>query len=97
MEEQSSSKTRRVQRVLVDSALPKVCQCQFLTFGFILYFQEWQFSSQNSMRVKVEPTSQEYQDVIGLFNDTMRDEYTQIIKIERIQNERWYKQVGFPL
>jgi hypothetical protein len=38
-------------------------------------------------------SSQEYKDVINQFDMTMKGQYSKIMKIERIQNERWYKQV----
>jgi hypothetical protein len=43
--------------------------------------------------VTLKTSSKEYQTVLEQFNKTMAGQYTQIIKIERIQNQRWYKQV----
>jgi len=37
-------------------------------------------------------TSDEYKLILTDFHQTMNGEYTRIIKIERIQNERWYTQ-----
>jgi hypothetical protein len=62
-------------------------------FCFIRHFQTWQNSGQNRIRIALQPTSQEYRDVLAQFRETMETKYSEIIKIERIQNERWYKQV----
>jgi hypothetical protein len=62
-------------------------------FILILSFKTWDRSDQNCKRVTLQPTSPEYQNVLAQFHATMLGKYSQIIKIERIQNERWYKQV----
>lgn len=41
----------------------------------------------------LQQTSKEFQDVLEKFNATMKNQTSQIVRIERIQNERWYKQV----
>jgi hypothetical protein len=51
-------------------------------------------SIENCKRVPLSASSDEYQTVIQRFNATMKIHQYQIIKIERIQNQRWYKQVG---
>ncbi|CAF4714682.1 unnamed protein product, partial [Rotaria sp. Silwood1] len=76
MEEHHETNIRRIRRKVVDSLLPDT----------------WESSDQNCKRVSLQQSSKEYQDVLQKFNITMNNQYTQIIKIERIQNERWYKQ-----
>ena len=56
-------------------------------------FKTWEVSSQNCKRVILQSSSNEYKSVQKKFDETMCGKYSQIIKIERIQNERWYKQV----
>lgn len=55
--------------------------------------KNWEISDQNCKRVTLNPSSEEYQDVLTRFHETMLVKYNRIINIERIQNERWYKQV----
>jgi hypothetical protein len=52
----------------------------------------WQKSNDNKMRFELSHTTDEYKSIITNFNQTMKDKYTQILRIERIQNERWYIQ-----
>ncbi|CAF4280203.1 unnamed protein product, partial [Adineta steineri] len=75
-EEQHGSDVRRIRRKVIDSSLPDT----------------WEASDQNCKRVTLQSSSKEYQNVLQQFNTTMNGHYTNIIKIERIQNERWYKQ-----
>jgi hypothetical protein len=93
MKEQGQTTTRRVRRKLVDSTLPKVSQFLFLISFLPFSFKTWEPSDQNCKRITLKSSSQEYQDVLAQFHVTMLGKYSQIIKIERIQNERWYKQV----
>jgi hypothetical protein len=44
------------------------------------------------MRFVVPNTSDEYRSIITNFDQIMKGNYTQIIRLERIQNERWYLQ-----
>lgn len=44
------------------------------------------------MRFVVPNTSEEYRSVTKDFDHIMRGKYAQIIRLERIQNERWYLQ-----
>lgn len=60
---------------------------------FLMSFKTWEASDQNCKRVTLQHSSNEYQDVLGRFHVTMLGKYSKIIKIERIQNERWFKQV----
>ncbi|CAF1260034.1 unnamed protein product, partial [Didymodactylos carnosus] len=46
----------------------------------------------DSKRVSLKINSSEYISILQQFNNTMTGKYTQIIKIERIQNERWWRQ-----
>ena len=50
-------------------------------------------SGGNLKRVTIVSSSKEYRDVLSQFDKTMIGEYRRVIRIERIQNERWYKQV----
>lgn len=52
----------------------------------------WEKSTENKTRYIVLPTTDEYKSIVTNFNETMKGNYTEIIHIERIQNERWYKQ-----
>ncbi len=52
----------------------------------------WEKSPENKMRFIVPNTSEEYRSVINNFDQIMRGKYAQIIRLERIQNERWYLQ-----
>ncbi|CAF3089011.1 unnamed protein product [Rotaria sp. Silwood2] len=76
MQEHYETNIRRIRRKVVDSLLPDT----------------WEPSNQNCKRVLLQSSSKEYQDVLQKFNTTMNNQYTRIIKIERIQNERWFKQ-----
>lgn len=50
-------------------------------------------SQQNFKRVVLMTSSKEFKTVLNQFEITMKNKYSTIVKIERIQNERWYKQV----
>ncbi|CAF2060473.1 unnamed protein product [Rotaria magnacalcarata] len=52
----------------------------------------WEHSPKPKIRFILSPKTDEYQSIVSYFNQTMKGRYTNIIKIERIQNERWYKQ-----
>ncbi|CAF3953969.1 unnamed protein product [Rotaria sp. Silwood1] len=52
----------------------------------------WDLSDVNFNRVVLLESSKEYIDVWNRFDSTMNNNYSKIIKIERIQNECWYKQ-----
>jgi hypothetical protein len=93
MTEHGETTIRRVRRKLVDSTLPKVSQFLFLISFRSFSFKTWEPSDQNCKRITLQSSSPEYQDVLAQFHVTMLGKYSQIIKIERIQNERWYKQV----
>ncbi|CAF3561359.1 unnamed protein product [Rotaria sp. Silwood1] len=76
MQEHHETNIRRVRRKPVDSTLPDT----------------WETSDQSCKRVTLQPSSKEYQNVLAQFHVTMLGKYSNIVKIERIQNERWYKQ-----
>jgi hypothetical protein len=50
-------------------------------------------SGGNFKRVALLDSFKEYKDVVNQFDTTMSGSYLKIVRIERIQNERWYKQV----
>ncbi|CAF3603883.1 unnamed protein product [Rotaria sp. Silwood1] len=52
----------------------------------------WEKSIEHKIRFKLTITTDEYRFIVSNFDQTMKEKYTQIIKIERIQNERWYMQ-----
>ncbi|CAF1475066.1 unnamed protein product [Rotaria sp. Silwood1] len=52
----------------------------------------WETLTENKIRFKLSNTADEYQSIVTNFNLSMKGKYTQIIRIERIQNERWYIQ-----
>ncbi|CAF0950887.1 unnamed protein product [Rotaria sp. Silwood1] len=52
----------------------------------------WEKSTEHKIRFIVPATTDEYQSIVSNFDQTMKGKYTEIIHIERIQNERWYKQ-----
>lgn len=52
----------------------------------------WQKPERNEKRFVVSPASAEYQTIKSTFDQAMGGQYTQMIKIERVQNERWYRQ-----
>ncbi|CAF3166024.1 unnamed protein product, partial [Rotaria sp. Silwood2] len=76
MQEEYQTRKRTVKRRRIDLALPNY----------------WDLSDANFNRLVLLESSKEYIDVLNQFNSTMKNNYSEIIKIERIQNERWYKQ-----
>ncbi|UJR08142.1 hypothetical protein I4U23_012418 [Adineta vaga] len=76
MEEKYQTRIRKVCRKRIDSSLPN----------------NWDLSGTNLKRVTLSNSSTEYKDVLTKFDTTMKGNYREIVKIERIQNERWYKQ-----
>ncbi|CAF1050764.1 unnamed protein product [Rotaria sp. Silwood1] len=49
----------------------------------------WQTSKEDTMRFTVPKNTDEYKSIFISFDETMKKIYQEIIKIERIQNERW--------
>jgi hypothetical protein len=52
----------------------------------------WEKSKENKIRFELSSTADEYKLIVTNFDQAMTGQYTQIIRIERIQNERWYIQ-----
>ncbi|CAF3619339.1 unnamed protein product [Rotaria sordida] len=52
----------------------------------------WQISKENKIRLIVSKDTDEYKSVFNRFDEAMKKQYKKIIKIERIQNERWFMQ-----
>ncbi len=52
----------------------------------------WERSDDDEIRFIVPKDTEEYNLIISKFNEQMEGEYTEIVKLERIQNERWYMQ-----
>lgn len=50
----------------------------------------WERSDGHQKRFVVSPTSDEYQKIKAMFDQAMGGRNIQLIRIERIQNERWY-------
>jgi hypothetical protein len=52
----------------------------------------WEQSTENKIRFEVSTIADECKSISIDFDQAMKGKYTQIIRIERIQNERWYRQ-----
>jgi hypothetical protein len=52
----------------------------------------WEKSTEDKIRFVLSTTSDEYKSIVSNFDQAMKGQYTQIIRIERIHNERWYMQ-----
>jgi hypothetical protein len=52
----------------------------------------WKKSKENKMLFELSNTANAYKSILTNFDQAMKGKYTQIIRIERIQNERWYIQ-----
>jgi len=52
----------------------------------------WTYSDHEQLRVIVPENTDEYNSIISKFDKQMQGYYTEILKLERIQNERWYMQ-----
>ncbi|CAF4093803.1 unnamed protein product, partial [Rotaria sordida] len=52
----------------------------------------WEKSTEHKARFTLATTTNEYTSIASDFRQAMKGKYTQIIKIERIQNKRWYMQ-----
>ncbi|CAF5001080.1 unnamed protein product, partial [Rotaria sp. Silwood1] len=52
----------------------------------------WVQSTENKLRFVVPYNTHEYNSIVNNFDQTMEENYTSIIRIERIQNERWFLQ-----
>ena len=94
MEEHYQQRKRAVSRAKIGSGLPNVRNFDNMIF-FVSFsiFQHWDSSGGNLKRIALVNSSKEYKDVLSQFDKTMAGEYRRVVRIERIQNERWYKQV----
>ena len=52
----------------------------------------WQNSNDDQVEYVVLKSTSEYQSIIDTFDTAMKGKYKEIVKLERIQNERWYMQ-----
>ncbi|CAF1154227.1 unnamed protein product [Adineta steineri] len=52
----------------------------------------WEKSNEKKIRFELSNTTDEYKSISTNFDQVMKGKYTQIIRIERVQNERWYIQ-----
>ena len=52
----------------------------------------WERSDDDQLRFIVPEGTDEYNSIISKFDEQMQGYYTEIVKLERIQNERWYMQ-----
>jgi hypothetical protein len=52
----------------------------------------WESAKEDQLRITIPRNTTEYNSIINKFDSTMKKNYTEIIKLERIQNERWYMQ-----
>lgn len=76
-EERCNQRVRTVRRrPLTSSSLPS----------------HWQSQSENCSRFALSELSEEYKTIKERFHQTMNTPYKEIVSIERIQNQRWYKQ-----
>jgi len=54
--------------------------------------QYWEVQSRNVEQFPVSVNSAEYKEIVTLFNQAMANKYTEIRRIDRIQNKPWYMQ-----
>ena len=52
----------------------------------------WQKSNGDQLKFVVSIQTDEYKSIISKFDEAMEGKYKEIIKLERIQNERWHMQ-----
>lgn len=52
----------------------------------------WERCDEDQFRYIVPENTDEYKQIIGKFDEQMQGNYVSILKLERIQNERWYMQ-----
>jgi hypothetical protein len=52
----------------------------------------WKQSKEKKTRFVLPVDTDEYKSILTNFDQTMKGNYSQIVQIERIQNERWYTQ-----
>ncbi|CAF1348186.1 unnamed protein product, partial [Didymodactylos carnosus] len=76
MHQEFGKQVRQIRRKEVNQILP----------------DHWSPKHADTKCIPLPNTSNEYKDVVDKFNATMTGQYGKIIKIERIENERWYIQ-----
>ncbi|CAF1007757.1 unnamed protein product [Didymodactylos carnosus] len=76
MNEECGKQVRRIRRKEINQKWP----------------DHWSPKHEDTKCIPLNNTSKEYKDVVDKFNSTMTGRYSQIIKIERVENERWYIQ-----
>ena len=52
----------------------------------------WEKSKERKLRLQLSNTSDEYKTLVTNFDKAMKGKYTEVVRIERIQNARWYIQ-----
>ncbi|CAF4317306.1 unnamed protein product, partial [Rotaria magnacalcarata] len=52
----------------------------------------WEKTTEKKMRFTLLRETEEYNSIVTKFNEAMTGKYTEIVRIERIQNETWYMQ-----
>ena len=52
----------------------------------------WQIQMDSVAQFPVKVDSSEYKEILALFDKTMRNKYTDIVYLYRIQNKQWYMQ-----
>ncbi|CAF1094066.1 unnamed protein product [Rotaria sordida] len=67
-------------------------QREIIRHGDVRVPSYWELQIKNVERFSLNDTLDEYKDVRALFDKTMAQKYTTIIRIERIQNKQWYTQ-----
>ncbi|CAF2747523.1 unnamed protein product [Rotaria sp. Silwood2] len=83
------------QKNIYDEFCKQVLASEEVAFGTAVEDQlpaTWEKSTRNQLRFMVPTNTNEYKFILTDFDKTMKGKYTQIIKIERIQNERWLLQ-----
>ena len=80
-------------RKSIDATIPAVSRIDRLPRSLHLFTQHWSSTGSNVQRVTLSTSSSEYQDVLRKFDATMKSRYRMIVRIERIENRRWDKQL----
>ena len=52
----------------------------------------WQIQMDSVAQFPLKVDSQEYKEILALFDKTMTNKYTDIVHLYRIQNKQWYMQ-----
>ncbi|CAF1230748.1 unnamed protein product [Adineta ricciae] len=54
--------------------------------------KDWHVQIHNVQQFSLPTNSDEFKSILRLFNKTMTKKYTEIVRIDRIQNKQWYMQ-----